>query len=145
MDATYITALAALAGSGVGGITTFLGSWVGQRAQLESQASLASKLRREELYREFIAEASNLFIDALTHDTPDMSKTIVLYALVSRMRVLSSEKVLVEAEAVVRLIIDLYPQQNKTFEDIRAMAKERAFDPLHAFALSCREELEVRR
>jgi hypothetical protein len=142
VDSNYITAMAALAGSVIGGLTSFLSSWFGQQGQMKAQLGLSLKMRRQELYRDFIVEASVLYVDASTHDTPDLSKTIVLYALVSRMRVLSSPKVIEEAETVTRMIVDLYPEKNKTFEDLHRMARERAFDPLKGFALSCREELE---
>jgi hypothetical protein len=142
VDSNYITALAALAGSVIGGLTSFVSSWSGQQAQMKAQLGLTLKMRRQELYREFIVEASALYIDASTHDTPDLSKAIILYALVSRMRVLSSPKVIEEAEKLTRQIVDLYPEKNKTFEDIHRLARDHAFDPLLGFALSCREELE---
>jgi hypothetical protein len=87
-------------------------------------------------------EASSLYIDALTRDTPDLSKTIKLYALISRMRVVSSSKVIEEALKVGQLIVASYTEPNKSFEEIRAMASERALDPLCAFSEACREELQ---
>ena len=104
---------------------------------------LFDKGRRQELYREFVDEASSLYIDALTRDTPDLSKTIKLYALISRMRVVSSSKVIEEALKVGQLIVDSYTEQNKSFEKIHAMVNERALDPLCAFSDACREELQL--
>jgi hypothetical protein len=144
MDTALASALAALAGSAIGGFASFSSSWIGLHQQIRSQGVMASKQRREELYREFILEASSLYIDALTRDTPVLSKTIILYALISRMRVLSSDKVIEEAEKVARQIIELYPQPNKTFADVQAMSKAKTFDPLNAFAHACRDELGVR-
>jgi hypothetical protein len=141
MDAAYLSAVAALAGSAVGGLTSFFSSWLGQSGQLRAQLLLHDKNRRQELYRDFVDEASRSYIDALTRDTPDLSKTIALYALVSRMRILSSPKVVDEARKVVRLIVDTYPEPNKTFNDLRAMTHEHALDPLRDFSESCREEL----
>ena len=89
MDTAYLSALAALAGTAVGGLTSFFSSWLGQSAQLKAQVFLQEKGRRQELYRDFVDEASRLYIDALTNDQPDLSKTIALYALISRMRILS--------------------------------------------------------
>jgi hypothetical protein len=141
VDAAYLSATAALAGSAVGGLTSFISSWFGQGAQLRAQLFLHDKGRRQELYREFVDEASRSYIDALTRDTPDLSKTIALYALISRMRVLSSPKVIEEADKVARLIVDSYPEKNKTFSDLRVMMKQHALDPLRGFSEACREEL----
>ena len=97
MDTAYLSALAALAGTAVGGLTSFFSSWLGQSAQLKAQVFLQEKGRRQELYRDFVDEASRLYIDALTNDQPDLPKAIALYALVSRMRILSSPKLVEEA------------------------------------------------
>lgn len=86
MDSAYLSALAALAGSAIGGATSFLSSWLSHGAQLRSQLVLYDKGRRQELYREFVDEASRLYIDALVRDTPDLSKTINLYALIRSQR-----------------------------------------------------------
>jgi hypothetical protein len=142
MDAAYLSALAALAGTAVGGLTSFLGSWLGQRAQAKAQLFLHDKGRRQELYREFIDAASQLFIHALTNEQPDLPKAIAFYALISRMRVLSSRKVIEEAEKVAREIGDTYPKPNKTFNELGDMVREHSLDPLRCFAESCREELQ---
>jgi|SRR5215470_6158261 len=141
MDTAYISAVAALAGSAVGGLTSFFSTWLGQGAQFKAQALLHDKGRKQELYRAFVEEASSSYIDALTRDTPDLSKTIVLYALISRMRILSSPKVIAEAEMVAELIVETYPQPNKTFKDLRVMMHHHALDPLRGFSEACREEL----
>jgi hypothetical protein len=142
MDTAYLSALAALAGTAVGGLTSFFGSWLGQSAQFKAQLFLQEKGRRQELYRDFVEEASRLWIDALTNDQPNLSKTIALYALVNRMRILSSPKVVEEADKVARLIVDYYPNPNKTFSELRDMMHEHSLDPLRDFSESCREELQ---
>jgi hypothetical protein len=143
VNVAALSALAALAGSAIGGLTSFLSSWLSQSAQLKAQLFLRDKSRRQKLYRAFVEEASRLYIDALTHDAPDLSKTIGLYALISRMRVISSPRVVEEAEKMARLIVDSYPEPNKTFTDLRQMMNGHAFDPLRGFAESCREELQA--
>jgi hypothetical protein len=70
-------------GTAVGGLTSFFSSWLGQSAQLKAQLFLHGKGRGQELYRDFVNEASRLYIDALTNDQPELSKTVALYALVS--------------------------------------------------------------
>jgi hypothetical protein len=103
---------------------------------------LNDKSRRQELYREFVDEASKSYIDSITTNTPDLTRLVALYALISRMRSLSSPKVIVEAEKVAQLIVRSYPEPNKTFADLRPMIIANAIDPLRSFAESCREELE---
>jgi hypothetical protein len=141
VDTGYLSAVAALAGSAVGGLTSFCASWLGQSAQLRAQMLLLDKGRRQEVYRDYISEASRSYIDALTSDKPDLSKVFTLYALISQMRILSSADVISEAEKVARLILECYPEPNKTFNDVRAMVKKHALDPLRTFSEACRKEL----
>jgi hypothetical protein len=143
MDPAYLSALAALLGSVVGGTTSFLSSWLSHRVELRSQLFLSDKGSRQELYREFVDKGSRLYIDALIHDAPDLSKAIDLYALISRMRILSSPRVVDEADKVALSIIECYPQPNKTFEDVRAMVNHHALNPLRGFSEACREELQT--
>jgi hypothetical protein len=142
MNPATLSALAALSGSAVGGLTSFLSSWIGQSSQLRSQVFLNDKSRRQELYREFVDEASKSYIDSITTNTPDLTRLVALYALISRMRSLSSPKVIEEAEKIAQLIVRSYPEPNKTFADLRPMIIANAIDPLRSFAESCREELE---
>ena len=146
MDTAYLSALAALTGTAVGGLTSFFSTWLAQNAQFKAQLFLHDKGHRQELYRDFVDEASQLYIDALTNDQPNLSKTITLYALVSQMRFISSPKVIEEAEKVVRVILETYPKPNKTFSELRDMAHdmahEQSLDPLRRFSESCREELQ---
>ena len=141
MDAGYLTAVAALAGSAVGGLTSFCASWLGQSSQFKAQVLLLDKGRREEVYRDYICEASKSYIDALTSDKPDLPKVFTLYALISRMRMVSSPNVIREAERVARLIVDSYPEPNKTFNEVRVMVDKHTLDPLRGFSEACREEL----
>jgi hypothetical protein len=141
MDIAYISALAALAGSAIGGLTSIFSSWLGQSVQLKAQLFLHDKDRRQELYHDFINEASQLYIDAVTHDKPDLSKAVTLYALISRMRILSSPKVVEEADKLAQLIVNSYPEPNKTFSELHDMMKEHALDPLRGFSEACRKEL----
>ena len=46
MDSAYLSAVAALAGTAVGGLTSFFGSWLGQSAQFKAQIFLQEKGRR---------------------------------------------------------------------------------------------------
>ena len=89
MNPAYFSAFAALAGSVIGGLTTFAAAWVTQRQQANVQWLLQEKTRRQELYQEFIEEASKLYVDALMHDQTEIPPLVSLYASVNKMRVVS--------------------------------------------------------
>ena len=65
MDASVITALAALTGTAVGGLTSVVANWLVHRVQVRAQWLRHEKTRRQMLYRDFIDEASKCHIDAL--------------------------------------------------------------------------------
>ena len=100
--------------------------------------------RREQLYANFIEEASRLYAEAYEHDEAATSKLVNLYALVSKMRVLSSPPIAATADRVVRVIIETYLAPNKTFRDVVEILDNEALDPLRAFSNACREELRGR-
>ena len=142
MDAAYVSALAALAGAAIGGLTSFATSWVTQRAQARAQ-QLAHKLtRREELYKNFVEEASKLYADSLVHETADVSQLVRLYAMISMMRALSPTTIVEAADKVARMIVNTYLAPNKTFPELRDMVNSGAIDPLRDFSEACREELQ---
>jgi hypothetical protein len=82
LNPAYISALAALAGAAVGGLTSFATSWLTQRVQLRHAHREAEEAKLEALYSDFIAEASRLFGDALTHRTEEITGLVRLYAMV---------------------------------------------------------------
>ena len=59
---------------------------------------------------------------------------------------MSTPTVIEDAEKVARLIVETYPKPNKTFSELRDMARDMAhqqsLDPLRRFSESCREELQ---
>jgi hypothetical protein len=94
------------------------------------------------VYKQFIEEASKLYADALVHDDLQISTLVSAYALISRMRLLSSPPVLQRAEAVVQMIVETYFAPNKTSPELRELLDSHAIDPLRAFSEVCRSELE---
>jgi hypothetical protein len=141
MQSAYLSAIAVLAGSTVGGLTSIASSWLSQYVQFRTRAQSAGLRRREQLYKTFIEEASRTYGHALEHDEPNVTSLVDLYALVSRMRVLSSPHIVESADSVVREIMDTYLAPNRTLRDVRAGLGEHAMDPLRHFADACRKEL----
>src|SRR5215475_6920820 len=95
-------ALAALAGSTLGGLTTLAVTWMTQRTQLQGKLAERDKATRESLYKQFIEEAAKLVGDALVSNRLEIAMLIGAYALISRMRVISSIETVEKAEAVLR-------------------------------------------
>src|SRR5262245_52372484 len=142
MDTAYISAIAALAGSAIGGLTSLATSWLTQREQFKSQQLGRDLSKREELYKLFIEEAARLYADAYEHDKADTSQLVNLYALVSKMRIVSSPQIIESADKVVRVIIETYPAPNKTLRDASEILNNEAMNPLREFSNACREELQ---
>jgi hypothetical protein len=145
VDASIISALAALTGAALGSLTSGITNWLNQRRQLRTQWLLNEKSRRQILYRDFIEEASKCYIDALQHGEPDIPGLVGLYAKLSRMRTLSSKTVVHHAEDVARKILDAYLAPDKSFVELREMAIDGTIDLLHGFSDACHDEFEEMR
>jgi hypothetical protein len=145
MDASVVTALAALAGAAIGGLTTVVASLLSQRLQAHAQWIVQERLRRQELYKEFLEEATRCHIDALQHEKGDVPALVVLYSKIGRMRILSSPKVINSAEHIGRRILDTYLQPNKSFLELKEMVSSASIDIFRDFSEACREELEALR
>jgi hypothetical protein len=136
-----IAASAAISGSIVGALGSFLGTWITQQHQDRRDLLTKKMVRRETLYSDFITEGARLLVDALVNNSSDPQKLIPIYALLSRIRLSSSPKVLETAEEVIKNILTGYSKPNLTAEQIesRALSSE---DPLRQFSNICRDELE---
>ncbi len=141
MDSAYVTAFALLAGSAIGGVTSLIASWVAQRVHANAQQRAHDISIREDLYKEFIEEASTSYADAIERSEIGAASIVRLYALVSRMRVLSSDPVVAEANAFIGVIIDTYHAPNRTLRDEAERMRIGGLDPLLAFGEACRREL----
>ena len=142
MNSGMITALAAIAGSLVGSAGSVVGTWISARHQDRREMLGKQIVRREALYSDFISESVRLLADAMQQNVNDLQKLLPIYALISRIRLSSSQPVLQEAERVINIIVRTYPQPNLTTEEIelRAMNGE---DPLRKFSDTCRSELDL--
>jgi hypothetical protein len=56
MDTSIISALAALTGAAVGGLTSGIGNWINHRSQVRAQWLNHERNRRQILYKDFIEE-----------------------------------------------------------------------------------------
>ena len=92
MNTIYAPAFAAFGGSAFGAISTIVTGWVTRRRRLRERHYARSISKRERLYRSFIEEASRLYADALVSDKSEIPQLVNLYALIGRMRILSSDR-----------------------------------------------------
>jgi hypothetical protein len=142
MDTAFISAFSALGGSIFGGLTAGVTTWMSLRSQARAGHRLHRVQHREELYREFIIAASTAFGDSMVNNEPRIQDFVVLYSMVSRMRVVSSPPVTASAEAVVSLVIDSYFEANRTILELHALIKSgQSIDPLRHFSETARAEL----
>ena len=136
-----ITAVAAAFGSCVGGAASIAATWIAQRAQAAREQAEARLRDRESIYGEFITEASRLAVDAADHSLEGPDKLINLYGMLGRIRLLAGERVVAEAEACCRRIVELYSMPNMTVDQVRLAVQSEQFDPLKDFSIACRTEL----
>ncbi|MBX3026442.1 hypothetical protein KF840_16150 [bacterium] len=142
METAYITAFAALAGSTIGGLTSLTATWLAQRFQFRAQQLAHDIARREDLYKDFINEASRCYSDALQRHDIEVAALVRVYALVSRMRILSSPALVEQADNVVRLIMETYAGPNRPIAEVVGEVRSGTLlDPLRDFSDACREEL----
>ncbi|PNG26229.1 hypothetical protein [Methylocella silvestris] len=141
MDPALISALSALAGSLIGGLTAIATTWFTQHGRLVSERRVREVVRREALYTEFIAEISRLLVDALEHECQTLGQFVNVYAQIGRMRLISSPEVVAKAEKLVRFIGDAYMAPNMSFADLKAMVSKGDADPLKDFSEACRTEM----
>ena len=139
MDTAYISALAALAGTAIGGLTSFATSWMTQQAQSRTQRLAAEKDKREDLFGRFLEEAAKLYTDALQNKREDAASLMVIYGLANRIR-------LIVIDARCRMCrygskkLSLTPilAPNMSLEEVRSTWVDRHVDPLRDFSEACR-------
>jgi hypothetical protein len=142
MNASVISALAALVGAAIGGLTSVLATWLTQRTQVRAEWLAHERVRRHDLYKDFIDEATKCHVHALQHNEPDLAALGNLYAMINRMRVEASPEVADEAEVIGRKIVDTYLGPDKTFFQLREMLEDGSIDILDKFGDVCRAEFE---
>src|SRR6516164_3882880 len=131
MDAALLSALAALAGSVVGGLTSGFTSWLNQRAQAKANLLAHALSRREELFKDFVVAASKAYGEALTSSTPQLQELVELYGMISRMRTMCSSRTVACAEKVMAETLAAYSASNRTIPEIHDLLKSgTGIDPL---------------
>ena len=141
MDAAYVSAFFGLAGASIGGLTSFLTTWLTQQTQLREKHREVENAKRQELFNDFVVEASRLYGDALSHEKDDVTDMVQLYALVAKMRLWASRPVVIAAEHAMNAIVETYLEPNRSLHEIRTLAMEGRMNFLLEFGEACRAEL----
>jgi hypothetical protein len=141
MDANLITAFAGVLGS-VSGASAAIGTtWISQKSQTVRERAKSETRKRETLYGDFITEASQRLADAFDHSLDKPETLVKLYAILGRIRLVSSDAVLVAAEECCDRVVDLYAKPNRTLAEIFATLHSGEFEALKRFSDACRIEL----
>ncbi len=143
MSDAYLYAIAAIAGSVIGALATLVASWVSQRSQQKAERMSRAVSKRQELYEEFIDEASKLYADGMIHELGDPSKLVRLYAVLNKLRLSAPARMLAKAEEIMPRILQLYqaPAPKKHFDLSQAIQRHDDLDLLRAFSDACRDDL----
>jgi hypothetical protein len=145
IDPALLTPVALLLGALVGGGASLLGAIYSQRSQDRVQRVASEIAKRETVYADFVMSASNLLLNAYTHDDIALSGDEQrMIGLINRMRLFAPTEVVDGAEAVLRAILEI---SLKPSIELRQLAKEALSksldpDPLLVFSSICRADLD---
>jgi hypothetical protein len=149
IDQTLLSPLSALLGALMGGAASLIAAIYTHRSaeRLRRVASEISK--RESVYADFLMHSSNLLLRAYTTDelalTGDEQH---LVGLINRMRIFAPSEVVDTADSVLKAIVEISLKPSVKLRQLaqQALSSNPDPDPLRAFSLVCRADLEhVRR
>jgi hypothetical protein len=144
VDVAYLSALSAIGGSVVGGLTSGITTWLSHRSHTRAGQLAHEMSRRDDLYKDFIVAASKAYGDALLSNEPRVQDLVAVAALISRMRVLSLPRTVACAEKILDATVNAYFTPNKTIRELHQLMKSGAgIDPLKEFSEIAREELRA--
>jgi len=142
MDMTILSGMAGVFGSLVGGSATVATAWVTQRTLNRRRLFAAESRSRQTLYGEFINECSARALDSFGNTLDKSERLLSIYALLNRIRICASDRVLHEAERALASITEQYFSPNLSLEQLHALVRDGArSDPLRSFAEACRAEV----
>jgi hypothetical protein len=145
IDPALLGPVSALMGALIGGSTSLVAAVYTQRHQDRLQRVASEIAKRETVYADFVMSASNLLLNAYTHDDIALSGDEQrMVGLINRMRLFAPTDVVDGAEAVLRAIVEI---SLKPSIELRQLAKEALSqsldpDPLLAFSSTCRADLD---
>jgi hypothetical protein len=125
----------------VGALSSLGTTFMTQRLQARRERVSLELAKREELYGEFIKEATPMFADSIEKTEFDPGKIFDLYSILGRIRLSSSDEVLHEAEGVIANLMKWY---SNPVMGVRVLmeqaARHEVSDPIELFTQACRRE-----
>ncbi len=143
MDASYISAFSALAGTAVGGLTTFATTFVTQHTLSRADRRSRELASRQELYGKFLEELARLYSHAMREEHINHDGLINMFALRGRILLVSSQPVVNAADSAIRVLIDTMLAPNPSEEEMRKTLEAGDADTMVQFAQICRTELHT--
>ena len=143
MDQALLSTISALAGTVVGGVTSFATSYFQQQTQSKAERLAKEVAGRQELYGKFLEETARLYSFAVREDVIDYAHLVDIFALRGRILLISSPEVTQQADSVIKALVDLYMTKNVTDAYVRdSLDRGPDKDPMVSFARACRGELQ---
>jgi hypothetical protein len=133
--------MAGVLGSVSGASAAIATTWISQKSQTTRERAKWETRKRETLYGDFITEGSQRLADAFDHSLDKPETLVKLYAILGRIRLVSSDAVLSAAEECCDRVVDLYAKPNRTVAEIFATLHSGEFEALKHFSDACRVEL----
>jgi len=128
-------------GSVSGASAAIATTWISQKNQTVRERAKSETRKRETLYGDFITEASQRLADAFDHSLDEPEKLVKLYAILGRIRLVSSDAALTAAEECCDRVVDLYSEPNRKIDEIFTTLHSGELEVLKQFSDACRVEL----
>jgi hypothetical protein len=130
IDPTLLSPVSALLGALVGGGASIVAAIYTQRTQNRLQRIASEVAKRETIYADFVFSASNLILNAYTHDdiTLDDEQQRII-GLINRMRLFGPPDVIKGAEDVLRAIVEISLKPSVELRRLAQDALSKSLDP----------------
>jgi hypothetical protein len=143
MDSNLVTALAAVGGALIGGVTSLATTVLAQRLQGRRERLSRELDKREALYSEFNQLASELMLESLDRQLDEPAKLVTLMAMIGRIRLIATDSVLAAAEFVLRELLASYQKPPAPPAEAILSNLDALTAPLIGFTQACRLEREA--
>jgi hypothetical protein len=142
MNGAVVSALAALGGSALGGITPIVSNYLIQRGMTERELLSRELVSRQTLYSDFIQFGTKLYVSATTKELDDADELVALFALISRIRLFATPPVIEAAELFGMQMVKRFGETALSIEALKTATLVPHVDPLNEFSSRCRDELQ---
>ena len=140
MSSATLSAVSALCGSAIGAFSSIATTWLTQVYQNRTQRLSQTISQRQQPFNDFIALASKLYAEALTHEVPDPPTLVPFYALKAQISLFAAKETTNRAEEVMRRIVATYYAPSRDFR-VRQAMQDGEYDLLQDFTVACRAAL----